>query len=155
MKEINRRETGEVRVVVEVDGKPIGFLQIDVDRLWPLIEHRSRENASAIEWMDSAKFNSVVRAAVAKRLVSRLAQHLYPTVGDEIVKAELDIEAFRLRAEAAAQTFGPTKADIEKLVGDSGKTTADFYTFFWEYLLEDREIADLKKEWKAARNRPQ
>ncbi len=25
----------------------------------------------------------------------------------------------------------------------------DFYTFFWEYLLDDREIIDLKKEWKA------
>jgi hypothetical protein len=25
----------------------------------------------------------------------------------------------------------------------------DFYNFFWEYMLEDKEINDLKKEWKS------
>jgi hypothetical protein len=24
----------------------------------------------------------------------------------------------------------------------------DFYTFFWEHLLDDRDVVDLKKEWK-------
>ncbi len=154
MKDPSRRDS-EVRVVVEVDGKPIGFLQLDVDRLWPLIDHHQRD-PSPVEWMDRARFDAVVRAAAAKRLVARLAKHLYGTLGDEIVKTQLDIEAFRLKAEAAAQTFGHTKADIEKLAVDSGRTTADFIAFFFDYLLDDREsVDDIKKEGKAARNRPQ
>ncbi len=154
MREIHRRESGAVRVVVEVDGKPVGFLELDVDRLWPLINHRAQDGVP-VEWMDRSKFDTVLRAAVAKRLIGRLAPHLYSTLGDEIVKAELDIEGFTLKAEAAAQAFGKTKADIEKLVADSGRTPADFYAFFWEYLLDDRDVADVKKEWKAARNRHQ
>ena len=61
----------------------------------------------------------------------------------------------KITAEAAAQTFGRTKGDVEKLVADSGRTPMDFYSFFWEYLLDDRETIDLKKEWKAARNKTQ
>jgi hypothetical protein len=38
-----------------------------------------------------------------------------------------------------------------KLVSESDQTAADFYAFIWEYLLDDREITDLKKEWKAWR----
>jgi hypothetical protein len=144
----------EVRVVVEVDGNPVGFLQLDVERLWPLINHRKQEDVP-VEWIDAAKFDSIVRAAVVKRLMSRLEQHLYRTLGDEIVKAQLDVEAFTLKVEAAAQTFGRSQADIEQLVQESGRTTMDFYSFFWDYLLDDRDTADLKKEWKAARNRPQ
>src|SRR2546425_9351065 len=87
----------EVRIVVEVDGNPVGFLELDVDRLWPLINHRKHDDVP-VEWMDRTKFETVLRATVVKRLVSRLAQHLYSTLGDEIVKAELDIEAFLLKA---------------------------------------------------------
>jgi len=138
----------EVRVIVEVDGNPVGFLNLDVGRLWPLINHWGGDGAPA-EWMDGTKFDSIMRAAVVKRLISRLEKHLYRALGDEMVKAELDVETFRLKAEAAIQTFGRTKADIEQLVLEMDRTPMDFYTFFWEYLLDERDVIDLKKEWKA------
>ena len=144
----------EVRVVVEVDGNPVGFLQLDVERLWPLINHSKNEEVP-VEWIDASRFGSIVRAAVVKRLMTRLEQHLYRTLGDEIVKAQLDVETFMLKAEAAAQAFGRSKSDIDQLVQESGRTTMDFYSFFWDYLLDDRDTVDLKKEWKAARTRPQ
>jgi hypothetical protein len=161
MPETNRREAhgqkkdvaSEVRVVVEVDGNPVGFLELDVDRLWPLINHRKRD--VPVDWMDRSRFDSILRAAVVKRLISRLEQDLYRTLGDEMVKAELDIESFILKAESAAQVFGRTKSDIEELVEESGRTTMDFYTFFWDYLLDERDNVDLKKEWKNGRTRPQ
>ena len=154
MPETNRRDAqGRVRVVVEVDGNPVGVLELDTERLWPLINHRKRD--VPVEWIEQSRFESLVKAAVVKRLISRLEQHLYRTLGDEIVKAELDIESFVLKAETAAQTFGRNRADIDKLVTDSGRSATDFYAFFWEYLLDDREKIDLKKEWKAARNKPQ
>ena len=154
MPETNRREAqARVRVVVEVDGNPVGVLELDMEKLWPLISHRKRD--PPVEWMDPARFDSIVRAAVVKRLIARLEQHLYGTLGDEMVKAALDIESFMLKAENMAQTFGRNKADVEKLVGDSGRTTMDFYSFFWEYLIDDRDTVDLKKEWKAARNKSQ
>jgi len=137
-----------VRLVVEVDGNPVGFLNLDIDRLWPLINHRKRDTIP-VEWIEPAKFDSIVRAAVIKRLISRIEGRLYQTLGDEMVKAELDVETVTLKADAAAQVFGRTKRDIEKLVAGSNRTTTDFYTFFWEYMLDDREITDLKKEWKA------
>jgi hypothetical protein len=137
----------QVRLVVEVDGNPVGFLNLDLDRLWPLINHRNRDTVP-VEWMDQAKYESIMRAAVMKRLISRIEGRLYQTLGDEMVKAELDVENFTLKADAAAQIFGRTKQDIEKLVAGSNRTPMDFYTFFWEYMLEDREINDLKKEWK-------
>ena len=143
----------EVRVVVEVDGNPVGFLNLDLDRLWPLINHRKGDTVP-VEWMDATKFDSIMRAAVVKRLISRLETHLYQALGDEMVKAELDVESFNLKAEAAALTFGRRKADIEKLVNDDDSTTMDFFTFFWDYLLDDREVIDLKKEWKVRSNRP-
>jgi hypothetical protein len=144
----------EVRVVVEVDGNPVGFLQLDVERLWPLINHSKNEEVP-VEWIDASRFDSIVRAAVVKRFMTRLEQHLYRTLGDEIVKAQLDVETFMLKAEAAAQAFGRSKSDIDQLVQESGRTTMDFYSFFWDYLLDDRDTIDLKKEWKAARTRPQ
>ena len=144
----------EVRVVVEVDGNPVGFLQLDVERLWPLINHSKNEEVP-VEWIDASRFGSIVRAAVVKRLMTRLEQHLYRTLGDEIVKAQLDVETFMLKAEAAAQAFGRSKSDIDQLVQESGRTTMDFYSFFWDYLLDDRDTVDLKKEWKAARTRSQ
>jgi hypothetical protein len=136
----------QVRLVVEVDGNPVGFLNLDLDRLWPLINHRKRE--LVVEWMDPLKYDSIMRAAVMKRLVSRIETRLYKTLGDEIVQAELDTENFSLKAEAAAEVFGRTQKDIEKLVAGSDRTEMDFYNFFWEYMLEDKEISDLKKEWK-------
>lgn len=150
MSQSTRKESvpSEVRVVVEVDGNPVGFLNLNIERLWPLITHRKRESLP-VEWLDQAKLDSMMRAAVIKRLIARMQTHLYQTLGDEIVKAELDVENFNLKAEAAAQTFGTTKSDIDKLVAESGRTADDFHTFFWEYLLDETDVTDLKKEWKA------
>ena len=138
----------QVRLVVEVDGNPVGFMNLDLDRLWPLINHRQRDIVP-VEWMDAEKFDTIMRAAVMKRLVSRLEGRLYQTLGEEMVKAELDAEGFTLKADAAAQEVGRSKNDIEKLVAESGQQPMDFYAFFSEYLLDDREVNDLKKEWKA------
>jgi len=151
----SKKETGpsEVRVVVEVDGNPVGFLNLDIERLWPLINHRKRDLVP-LEWMDKAKFDSIMRAAVVKRLLSRIHTHLYQALGDEIVKAELDVESFHLKAEAAAKVFGRQKSDIEKLVTESDCSPMDFYSFFWDYLLDERETIDLKKEWKTKGTRP-
>jgi len=143
----------EVRVVVEVDGNPIGVLNLDIDRLWPLINHRKRDIVP-VEWLDGPKFDSIMRAAVIKRLLSRLETHLYAALGNEMVKAELDVESFKLKAESAAQAFGTTQKQVEKMVAETDNTSVDFYTFFWEYLLDDRDVIDLKKEWKSWRNPP-
>lgn len=143
----------EVRMVVEVDGNPVGFLNLDIGRLWPLINHRKRDGVP-VEWMEAAEFDSIMRAAVIKRLMSRLEAHLYQALGDEIVKAELDVENFKLKAETAAQALGRSKADIEQLVLATDSTPMDFYTFFWEYLLDERDVVNLKKEWKARGTRP-
>src|SRR5262249_55622502 len=109
----------EVRLVVEVDGHPVGYLNLDIERLWPLIDHR-KSDTEPVEWMDPLKFDSILRVAVMKRLMSRLEAKMYGSIGDEIVKAELDVESFTLKAEAAAQAFGTKKADIEKLVAETG-----------------------------------
>ena len=138
----------QVRLVVEVDGNPVGFLNLDLDKLWPLINHR-KHDLVPVEWMDPLKYDSIMRAVVMKRLVSRIETRLYKTLGDQIVQAELDTENFSLKADAAAEVFGRTQKDIEKLVAGSGRTEMDFYNFFWEYMLEDKEINDLKKEWKS------
>ncbi len=148
-----REVPSEVRVVVEVDGNPVGTLNLDIERLWPLINHR-KGDVVPVEWLDASKFDSMMRAAVVKRLLSRLETHLYSALGDEMVKAELDVESFNLKTEAAAQAFGRTRRDVEKLVAETDNTPMDFYTFFWEYLLDDRDVIDLKKEWKTWRNPP-
>jgi hypothetical protein len=156
MSQANSKKEGvpsEVRVVVEVDGNPVGFLNLDIERLWPLINHRKRDLVP-VEWMDPAKFDSIMRAAVVKRLMSRIQSHLYQALGDEIVKAELDVESFHLKAEAAAQVFGREKSDIEKLVLESDRSPMDFYSFFWDYLLDERETIDLKKVWRTKGTRP-
>ena len=143
----------EMRLVVEVNGNPVGFLSLDIDRLWPLINHGKRDTVP-MEWMDQAKFESIMCSAVMKRMVSRIEGRLYQTLGDEMVKAGLDVENFNLKAQAAAQAFGTTKAEIEKLAAESDRTEQDFYSFFWEYLTADREITDLKKEWKTKSTPP-
>jgi hypothetical protein len=150
MSQINTQKDpspSEVRMLVEVDGNPVGFLNLDLARLWPLLNHPKRDHLPG-EWMDATKFDSMMRAAVVKRLMARLEGHLYRTLGDEMVKAELDVESCNLKAEAAAKEFGPTKADIEKLAVESGRTPLDFYSFFWDYLQDEGEVTDLKKAWK-------
>ena len=127
----NKKEIpSEMRIIVEVDGHPVGVLNLDIDRLWPLINHR-KSDSMPVEWMDSTEFDSVMRAAVIKRLLTRLQAHLYQTLGDEMVRAELDVETFTLKTEAAAQAFGRSKTDIEELVAGTDSTPFDFYRFFW------------------------
>jgi hypothetical protein len=138
---------------VEVDGHPVGILNLDLTRLWPLIDHRKRDHL-AVDWIEPTKFDSILRAAVLKRLMARLEAHMYKTLGDEMVKAELDIETITLKAEAAAQAFGRATADIEKLAIESDRSPLDFYAFIWDYLLDEGEVTDLKKEWKAWGTRP-
>ena len=88
MSQSSRKEPvpSEVRVIVEVDGNPVGVLNLDVERLWPLINHRKRESVPA-EWMDHSKLDSLMRAAVVKRLSARMQARLYQTVGEEIVSS--------------------------------------------------------------------
>src|SRR5678815_4203789 len=134
----------EVRVVVEVDGNPVGFLNLDMERLWPLINHNLKEAPSA-EWIDRSRFDTMMRAVVARNLSNRLQSHLYSTLGSEIVKTELDIEGFTLRAEAAAQAFGNTRKEVENLAAKTGNTPADFDEFFWTYMMDERDSIEPKK----------
>jgi hypothetical protein len=138
-----------VRVVVEVDGNPVGFLNLDMERLWPLINHSMKETPPA-EWIEPRRFETMMRAVAMRNLSNRLQSHLYQTLGNEIVKAELDIEGFTLRAEAAAQAFGETRQDIEKLALKSGSTPREFYEFFWKFMTDEREGIEPKKAWKKA-----
>jgi hypothetical protein len=138
-----------VRVVVEVDGNPVGFLNLDMERLWPLINHSMKERPPA-EWIDRRRFETMMRAVAMRNLSNRLQSHLYQALGNEIVKAELDIEGFTLRAEAAAQAFGQSRQDIEKLALKSQSTPQDFYEFFWKFMTDEREGIEPKKAWKKA-----
>ncbi len=148
---MSKRKVGdaEVRVVVEVDGQPVGFMSIDMARLWPLINPQIKE-APPAEWIDRRRFQTMMRAMIMKNLSNRLQFHLYATLGNEIVRAELDIAGFKSKADAAIQAFGSSRTEIEKLVAKTGKTTADFYEFFWKYMMDERENADPQKAWKAA-----
>jgi len=144
-----KANAGTVRVVVEVDGNPVGLLNLDMERLWPLINHSIKETPPA-EWIDRRRFQTMMRAVAMRNLSNRLQSHLYQTLGDEIVKAELDIEGFSLKAEAAVQAFGETRKDIEKLTSRTQSTPDDFYEFFWKYMTDDREGIEPKKAWKKA-----
>src|SRR5262245_47460980 len=147
---MKRKTNGsEVRVVVEVDGSPVGFLNLDMGRLWPLINHSVKEIPPA-EWIDRRRLEEMMRAVVARNLSNRLQTHLYETLGNEIVKAELDIEGFTLKLEAAAQAFGNTRKEVEELTEKSGSSAAHFYEFFWKYMMDDREGIEPKKAWKKA-----
>ena len=143
------KEQQDIRVVVEVDGNPVGSVQLDIDRLWPLINHRKWDDPQA-EWVDAKRLQAAMRATVVGRLMNRLQSHLYQALGNEIVKAELDIESFALKAEGACQAFGRTRREVENLVAESGRSPEDFYAFFWSYMLDDREGIDPRKEWKTA-----
>src|SRR4029077_20456510 len=138
-----KRKVGdaEVRVVVEVDGQPVGFMSLDMERLWPLINHRIKETPPA-EWIDRRRFQTMVRAMVMKTLSHRLQFHLYASLGNEMVKAELDIEGLKMKAEGAAQTFGRTRSEIEKLAAKTGNSTADFYEFFGNFMMDERDGID-------------
>ena len=138
----------EVRVVVEVDGQPVGFMSLDMNRLWPLISRRIQETSA--EWIDPRRFRTMMRAVVMKNLSNRLQFHLYASLGNELVRAGLDIEGLTLKAEAAAQAFGRSHDDIEKIAAKTGKTAADFYDFFWNYMMDETEGVDPKKAWRAA-----
>jgi len=139
----------EVRVVVEVDGQPVGFMSLDMARLWPLINHRIKETPPA-DWIDRRRFHTMMRALIMKNLSNRLQFHLYATLGNEIVRAELDIEGFKSKAEEVVQAFGGSRNDIVKLAAKTGNTATDFYEFFWKFMMDERDGVDPKKAWKAA-----
>ena len=121
----NRKEVpSEVRVVVEVDGNPVGFINLDMERLWPLINHRRRDVAPA-EWIDRPRFRTAVRASVAKNLTNHLQSQLYKALGKEIVRAELNLETMVLKAEAAAQIFGKTRNEVAALRTGSVETPVE------------------------------
>src|SRR5678815_3667068 len=140
----NKTSAAAVRVVVEVDGNPVGFLNLDMERLWPLINHSMKETPPA-EWIEPRRFETMMRAVAMRNLSNRLQSHLYQTLGNEIVKAELDIEGFTLRAEAAAQAFGETRKEVENLAAKTGNTPADFDEFFWTYMMDERDSIEPKK----------
>jgi len=139
----------EMSLVFEVDGNPVGVLHLDLDRIWPLINHRKRDTAPA-EWIDRGRFRTAVRAAVARNLTESLQKQLHPAIGKEIVQAQLNLETMVLKAETAAQVFGRTTREIKAFTAKSGRTMEDFQTFFWQNLMNESDAADLKKAWKAA-----
>ncbi len=147
-RQVSKGVESEIRIVVEVDGKPVGFMNLDLDRLWPLINHRKRDVAPA-EWIDRSRFRTAVRASVAKNLTHHVQSQLYKALGKEIVRAELNLETLVMKAETAAQVFGKTKAEAAAYAAKSGRTMADFEAFFWGSLLNESEPSDLKKNWKA------
>ncbi len=136
----------KVQVVVEVDGNPVGLLDLDWDRLWTAINHRNHDPVD-IEWMKRAQFDSVANATVLRRFMRRLEGRLYQGLGDEMVRAELDIENLYLKMDAAAQVFGRTEDELKEILAEGGGSRADFMSFFWDYLLGEREVADLEEEW--------
>ena len=141
-----RPKTSKVQVVVEVDGNPVGLPDLDWDRLWPAINHRQRDDL-AIDWVSKQEFDSLTSATVLRRFMRRLEGRLYQGLGDEMVRAELDIENLYLRMEAASQALGRTTAEIKELLSTTGGTRADFMNFFWDYVLSDRDTMDLEEEW--------
>ena len=118
-----KSETSKVPVVVEVDGNPVGLLDLDWDRLWPAINHRNRDPVN-IEWMKRAEFDAVANATVLRPFMRRLEGRLYQGLGDEMVRAELDIENLYLKMDAAAQEFGRTDTDLQQVLAGGGGTCA-------------------------------
>jgi hypothetical protein len=146
---VKRKEgDAEIRVVVEVDGQPIGFMSLDMARLWPLITRKFQ--GMPADWIDSHRFHTMVRAIVMKNLSSRLQFHLYANIGNEIVRAGLEMEGLTLKAEAAAQVFGRSHAEVEKFAAKTGHTSNQFFDFFWQYMMDERDGIDPKKAWKSA-----
>jgi hypothetical protein len=52
--------------------------------------------------------------------------------------------------DSAANGFGYSRQEIERLAPESGCSVADFYPFFWKYLLNDRDAVDLRAEWQSS-----
>ena len=138
----------KLKLVVEVDGKRVGVLDIDWNRLWPEVNHRKRESAG-IEWIRSRELDALAKATMLGRFTRRLERRLYQGLGDEMVRAELDIENFFLRLEAAAQLFGTTRREIDEMLAFVGVTETTFKDFLWEYVAGDADIDDIKRAWKA------
>ncbi len=142
------RKLSKLKLVVEVDGKPVGVLDIDWNRLWPEVNHRKRESPG-IEWIRSTELDALAKATMLGRFTRRLERRLYQGLGDEMVRAELDIENFFLRLEAAAQVFGTTRREIDEMLAFVGVTETTFKSFLWEYVAGDADIDDIESEWKA------
>ena len=141
-----KSQTSKLQVVVEVDGNPVGLLDLDWDRLWRVINHRNRDPIN-IEWMKRTEFDAVANATVLRLFMRRIEGRLYQGLGDEMVRAELEIENLNLKMDAAAQEFGRTDAELEQVLTGSGRTRAEFMSFFWDYLLGEREVSDLEEAW--------
>ena len=141
-----KSETSKVQVVVEVDGNPVGLLDLDWDRLWPTINHRNRDRVN-IEWMKRAEFDAVANSTVLRRFMRRLEGRLYQGLGDEMVRAELDIENLYLKMDAAAQEFGRTDTELQQVLAGGGGTRMEFMNFLWDSVLGEREISDFEEEW--------
>src|SRR5262249_60891388 len=93
-----RREIpSEVRVIVEVDGNPVGFLNLDIDRLWPLINHRQRESLP-VEWLEPQRLDSVFLAPAVKNLINRLQSAFYHGLGHHVVETPTDLVSFTLKS---------------------------------------------------------
>ena len=142
------RPGSKLKLVVEVDGKPIGVLDIDWDRLWPEVNHRNRESIG-IEWVDGKEIEARVKTTMLSRFTRRLEPRLYQSLGDEMVRAELDIENFFLRLEAAGQAFGTSRKAVDRILRSSDATQAEFMEFLWEYVVSDAEIDLIEETWKA------
>ena len=56
----------KLKLVVEVDGKRVGVLDIDWNRLWPEVNHRKRESAG-IEWIRSRELDVLAKATMLER----------------------------------------------------------------------------------------
>jgi hypothetical protein len=63
------------------------------------------------------------------RFTRRLERRLYQGLGDEMVRAELDIGNFFLRLEEAAQVFGTTRREIDEMLAFVGVTETTFKNF--------------------------
>jgi hypothetical protein len=57
----------EMSLVFEVDGNPVGVLHLDLNRIWPLINHRKRDTAPPT---GSTEPDSALRFAPPSREIS-------------------------------------------------------------------------------------
>lgn len=149
------RQENSVRVVLEVDGSPVGFVNIDLDRLWPVLDLRRPDGPHAA-WLRDSDFDTLVRNAVLKRFMEHLKADLYHAFGQSLVKAELQMESVNLKAEAVVQAVGKSREEFENLLAECAGNSAEFYSFLHQYLTGEVESSNPRKEWKtwlAARKR--
>ena len=143
-----RKDTAAIRVVLEVDGNPVGSVSIELDRVWQILDLR-RADGPQTEWLKNSEFEALLRSAVLNRFTQHLKSHLYEAFGQSLVKAELDIENLNLKAEAVVQAFGKTKREFEEALAEAGGSVAEFHAFLRGYLTGDGELVDPKKAWKS------